>query len=127
MQDKKMTEIDQLWKRHSKDELWRSVSEWWESANQARVQMLLAMHHSQGLSLPEIVEQAGSSETKVLQMLNELQAEGVVECRIGTPARFAVSDETAFIQHIQKCCERTAVAAGVIGTLAGWASESTST
>ena len=37
------SEIDDLWAKYSKDDLWKQVSEWWESASRARVVMLLAM------------------------------------------------------------------------------------
>jgi hypothetical protein len=32
-------EIDDLWAKHSKDDLWKQVSEWWESSSRARVVM----------------------------------------------------------------------------------------
>jgi hypothetical protein len=49
-------EIDDLWAKYSKDDLWKQVSEWWESASQARVVMLLAMNHKQSPSLTDIIE-----------------------------------------------------------------------
>ena len=117
-------EIDDLWTKYSKDDLWKQVSEWWESASRARVVMLLAMNHRQSLSLADIIEKAGASEENVLKVLKELQEEGVVGCH-GQPAMYAIADEPAFLRHMQQCCERTAVAAGTLGTLAGWASGST--
>jgi hypothetical protein len=45
-----------LWAKYSKDDLWKQVSEWWESASQARVVMLLAMNHKQSPSLTDIIE-----------------------------------------------------------------------
>jgi DNA-binding transcriptional regulator GbsR (MarR family) len=115
------SEIDQLWAKYSKDDLWKQVSEWWESASRARVVMLLAMNHKQSLSLTEMIDKAGTSEENVLKVLKELQEEGIVECH-GQPATYAIADEQAFLKHMQQCCERTAVAAGMLGTLAGWAS-----
>ncbi len=50
------SEIDDLWAKYSKDDLWKQVSEWWESANRARVVMLLAMNHKQSLALTDIIE-----------------------------------------------------------------------
>jgi DNA-binding IclR family transcriptional regulator len=86
--------------------------------------MLLAMNHNQSLSLADIIEKAGASEENVLKMLKELQEEGVIGCH-GQPAMYAILDEPAFLRHMQQCCERTAVAAGMLGTLARWASGST--
>ena len=121
MAEPRDSEIDQLWAKYSKDDLWKQVSEWWESASRARVVMLLAMNHRQSLSLTDIIEKAGASEENVLKVLKELQEEGIVECH-GQPATYAIADEQAFLKHMQQCCERTAVAAGMLGTLAGWAS-----
>ena len=118
------SEIDDLWAKYSKDDLWKQVSEWWESASRARVVMLLAMNHRQSLSLTDIIEKAGASEENVLKVLKELQEEGVVGCH-GKPAMYSIADEPAFLRHMKLCCERTAVAAGTLGTLAGWASGST--
>lgn len=123
MTDQRDSEIDQLWAKYSKDDLWKQVSEWWESASRARVVMLLAMNHKQSLSLSEIIEKAGASEANVLKVLKELQDEGIVVCH-GQPAAYAIVNEPAFLKHMQHCCERTAVAAGMLGTLAGWASGS---
>jgi len=123
MVDKRNSEIDQLWAKYSKDDLWKQVSEWWESASRARVVMLLAMNHKQSLTLTEIIEKAGASEANVLKVLNELRDEGIVACD-GQPAAYAISNEPAFLRHMQRCCERTAVAAGMLGTLAGWANGS---
>lgn len=120
MADPKNSEIDQLWTRYSKEDLWKRVSEWWESASRARVVMLLAMNHQQELSLDEIVTGAGTSEANVLNVLAEFENEGVIERR-GQPPRYAVTDEAAFLRHMQLCCQRTAVAANTLGTLAGWA------
>ena len=117
-------EIEDLWAKYSKDDLWKQVSEWWESASRARVVMLLAMNHRRTLSLTDIIEKAGASEANVLKVLKELQEEGVVGCH-GQPAMYAIADEPAFLRHMQQCCERTAVAAGTLGTLAGWASGAT--
>jgi biotin operon repressor len=117
------SEIDELWAKYSKDDLWKQVSAWWESASRARVVMLLAVNHKQSLSLTEMIEKAGTSEANVLKVLTELQNEGVVECH-GQPAMYAIANELAFLKHMQQCCERTAVAAGMLGTLAGWASGS---
>ncbi len=124
MADQRDSEIEQLWAKYSKDDLWKQVSECWESAIRARVVMLLAMNHKQSLSLTDIIEKAGASEENVLKVLKELQDEGVVGCH-GQPAMYAIADEPAFLRHMQQCCERTAVAAGTLGTLAGWASGST--
>ncbi len=117
-------EIDDLWAKYSKVDLWKQVSEWWESASRARVVMLLAMNHKQSLSLTDIIEKAGASEENVLKVLRELQADGAVGCH-GQPAMYAIADEPAFLRHVQQSCERTAVAVGTLGTLAGWASGST--
>ena len=122
MTDQNQSEIDQLWISYSKDDLWKSISDWWDSASRARVVMLLAMHHKQSLLLSEIVEKAGTAEPTVLQVLRELQDEGVVECREDAPERYAISNESAFLKHLQQCCERTSIAAGMLGTLANWAS-----
>lgn len=113
-------EIDDLWAKYSKDDLWKQVSEWWESASRARVVMLLAMNHQQSLSLTDIMEKAGASEENVLKVLKELQEEGVVGCH-GQLAMYTIADEHAFPRHMQLCCERTSAAAGMLGTLAGWA------
>ncbi len=123
MTDQRDSEIDQLWAKYSKDDLWKHVSEWWESASRARVVMLLAMNHNQSLSLSEMTEKAGASESNVLKVLNELQDEGIVASH-GQPATYAIANEPAFLKQMQHCCERTAVAAGTLGTLAGWASGS---
>lgn len=123
MAEQSDSEIDQLWAKYSKDDLWKRVSDWWESASRARVVMLLALNHQQSLSLTELTEKAGASEANVLKVLKELLDEGVVESH-GQPAMFAIADEPAFLRHMQECCERTAVAAGMLGTLAGWASGS---
>ncbi|MEZ6035495.1 MAG: hypothetical protein R3C17_20555 [Planctomycetaceae bacterium] len=117
------SEIDALWAKYSRDDLWQEVSEWWESASRARVVMLLAINHKGSLTLAEIIEKAGASEANVLGVLKELQDEGIVRSQ-GVPENFAIFNEPAFLQHMQKCCERTAVAAGMLGTLAGWASGS---
>jgi biotin operon repressor len=117
-------EIDDLWAKYSKDDLWKQVSEWWESASRARVVMLLAMNHRRSLSLTDIIDKAGASEANVLKVLKELQEEGIVACH-GQPAAYTIANEPAFLRHMQQCCERTAVAAGMLGTLAGWASGST--
>ena len=121
MIDQAKLEIDQLWQRYSKEDLWNRVSEWWESANRARVVMLLAMHHTEELSLPDIVEQTGEPEASVLAVLADLQKQGVVECRVGEPPRYRIGDETKFLKFMQECCQRTTVAAGFLSTLAGWA------
>ena len=122
MTDQGNSEIDQLWKRYSKDDLWKQVSEWWESASRARVVMLLALHHSQDLSLPEIVQKAGAPEAIVLQVLGDLEKQQVVECHGGSQPKYRVADEQEFLKLMQQCCHRTSVAAGVLSTLAGWAS-----
>ena len=121
MADKRDSQIDQLWAKYSKEDLWKQVSEWWESASRARVVMLLAMNHKQSLTLTEMIEKAGASEANVLKVLKELQDEGIVASH-GQPAAYAISNEPALLKHMQQCCERTAVAAGMLGTLAGWAS-----
>jgi hypothetical protein len=74
------SEIDDLWAKYSKDDLWKQVSEWWQSASRARVVMLLAMNHKQSLSLTDTTEKAGASEENVLKVLTELQEAGVVGC-----------------------------------------------
>ena len=117
------SEIDALWAKYSRNDLWQEVSEWWESASRARVVMLLAINHKGSLTLAEIIEKAGASEANVLRVLKELQDERIVRCD-GAPGNYAIDNEPAFLQHMQKCCERTAVAAGMLGTLAGWASGS---
>jgi hypothetical protein len=124
MADQRDSEIDQLWAKYSKDDLWKQVSEWWESASRSRVVMLLAMNHKQSLSLTEVIEKSGSSEANVLKVLKELQDDGSVEC-YGEPTACVIANEAAFLRHMQQCCERTAVAAGMLGTLAGWARGST--
>jgi hypothetical protein len=48
-----------------------------------------------------------------------------VACQ-GQPAAYTIANEPAFLRHMQQCCERTAVAPGMLGTLAGWASGSKS-
>ena len=123
MADQKDSEIDQLWAKYTKEDLWKKVSEWWESASRARVVMVLALNHKHSLPLTEIIEMAGASEASVLKVLKELQDEGIVECH-GQPVTYAIANERAFLKHMQQCCERTAVAAGMLGTLAGWASGS---
>ncbi len=123
MADQRDSEIDQLWAKYSKDDLWKQVSEWWESASRIRVVMLLAVNHKQSLSLTEMIEKAGTSEANILKVLKELQEEGIVGCH-GQPAMYGIADEPAFLRHMQQCCEHTAVAAGMLGTLAGWASGS---
>ena len=123
MADQRDSEIDQLWAKYSKDDLWKQVSEWWETASRIRVVMLLAVNHKQSLSLTEMIEKSGTSEANILKVLKELQEEGIVGCH-GQPAMYAIADEPAFLRHMQQCCERTAVAAGMLGTLAGWASGS---
>lgn len=120
MADQRDSEIDELWAKYSKDDLWKQVSEWWESASRARVVMLLAINHKRSLTLTEIIQEAGASEANVLKVMKELQDDGVVECH-GQPTQYAVANEPAFLRHMQQCCERTAVAAGMLGTLAGWA------
>jgi len=82
--------------------------------------MLLAMNHRQSLSLTDIIEKAGASEENVLKVLKELQDGGIVASH-GQPAAYGIANETEFLKHLQQCCERTAVAAGMLGTLAGWA------
>jgi hypothetical protein len=70
MTEKTTSEFDQLWQQYAKEDLWNRVSEWWESASRSRVVMLLAMHHTEELTLGEIVGKAGESEAFVLAVLS---------------------------------------------------------
>jgi hypothetical protein len=122
MTDQGHSEIDQLWTKYSKVDLWKQVSEWWESASRARVVMLLALHHTDDLSLPEIVQKAGAPEAMVLEVLRDLEKQRVVECHGGISPKYRIADEQEFLKLMQECCHRTSAAADVLSTLAGWAS-----
>lgn len=122
MSDQRQSEIDQLWTKYSKEDLWKKMSEWWESASHARVVMLLAMHHNEDLSLTEIVQKAGAPEAMVVQVLEDFEKQQVVECHGSSPPKYRISNEPEFLKLMQQCCHRTSVAAGVLSTLAGWAS-----
>ena len=122
MTDQGKSEIDQLWAKYSKVDLWKQVSEWWESASRARVVMLLALHHTEDLSLSEIVQQAGTPEAMVLEVLRDLEKQRVVECHDGISPKYRIADEQEFLKLMHQCCHRTSVAAGVLCTLASWAS-----
>jgi hypothetical protein len=123
MTKKATPEFNQLWQQYSKEDLWNRVTEWWESASRSRVVMLLAMHHTEELSLPFIVAEVGEPKDFVMAVLDELVKNGQVQCIAGDPKRFRIADEDAFLGYIRQCCQRTSAAAGFLGTLASWATQ----
>lgn len=124
MTDPANPEFRQLWQKYSKEDLWNHVSEWWESAGRARVVMMLAMHHTDELSLNEMVAKVGEPEAFVRSVLADLENQKIVVCRNSEQATFKISDEAALIKFMQQCCQRTSAAAGFMSTLAGWAGTS---
>ena len=124
MTEKPESEFEQLWQQYSKEDLWNRVSEWWESVSRSRVVMLLAMHHSEELSLSEIVAKAGESEAFVFAVLSDLEKQNLGVCQGTEGPKYRIGDETAFLKFMHECCRRASASAGFMSTLAGWAGKS---
>jgi len=116
-------DIHHLWQQVSKEDLWHEIQSRWGMGDEARVLMLLALHHEDGLLLAEAAAKTGLADAALGQMLGAWESQGLVARSQEAPPRYWIGHEERFLQLMADFFQRVCIEAGHVSTLARWASQ----